>query len=210
LNIVQAMSPGLRAEVAWEINKFWLDKVTFLRPLLEEIKELPDTGISRSLRSFILDTSMRMEQVVRSQSEIFGVPHTMYILNRGLVSRRNRLCRSGAVWGSDFVLSDRKLLEPVDSYALTYIELTTLRRKDFLDLVSQYSRSFPEIYKTVRRYCCWLAFQRAFMLEAKRRMALEGKKVSHDEAVSQHGMSRISEASARPLPLQPPSPPHTP
>merc|ERR1712045_226084 len=73
------------------------------------------------------------------------------------------------VWGTDFILLDTDLIEPSESFALTYVELTTISREAFFQLVIKYKTQCPQLVKSVRRYCCWLAVQRALLKEAKRR-----------------------------------------
>merc|ERR1712154_302227 len=96
----------------------------------------------------------------------------MGILNKGLVSRPPRLRVKGAVWGTDFVLSDQELLEHCESFALTYVELTVLTRDDFFKNLAKHESHCPELLQSVRYHCCWLAFQRALTKEAIRRRKL--------------------------------------
>merc|ERR1711920_706453 len=163
---VANMSPGLRGEVAIQINKKWVSKVSLLNNLLKEA-ESPKTG--RFFRSFIVDVCLALQLQVHAQSESFGKLHTLYILNRGIVSRPPRLHHQGAVWGTDFILSDDHLIEKRETLALTYIEVTVLTREGFFDNLFKYRDQCQDLLKSVRRFCCWLAFQRALLKEAKRR-----------------------------------------
>merc|ERR1719384_1007506 len=105
-----------------------------------------------------------------AQSETFGQMQVLYIVNRGLASRRGRLHRHGSVWGVDFVLSDPTLIEAAQAFALTYVELASLSRNSFFELLAKHKEACPEIAQTVRRFTCWLAFQRALLAEANRRI----------------------------------------
>merc|ERR1740121_1806795 len=107
--------------------------------------------------------------MVHAQSEIFGIAQVLYILSRGLVSRYVRLYRTGSVWGTDFVLVDPSLAEPPESFALTFVELTVLRREGFMEVLEQHQAACPELARRVRRFCIWLAFQRAVVAEARKR-----------------------------------------
>merc|ERR1719384_437198 len=104
-----------------------------------------------------------------AQSETFGQMQVLYIVNRGLASRRGRLHRHGSVWGVDFVLSDPTLIEGAQAFALTYVELASLSRLAFFELLDKHKEACPELSKTVRSFTCWLAFQRALLAEASRR-----------------------------------------
>jgi len=95
-------------------------------------------------------------------------------MHRGLGSHRGRLHRQGSVWGQDFVLSNPKLIESAGAFALTYIEVCSLQRKAFLDLLDKHRDACPELAQQVRRFICWLAFQRALLIEAYRRRESQG------------------------------------
>jgi len=164
--VIEGLSPGLKGEMLMELNRVWISKVSFLNSILEEA-ELSDQG--SYFYSFVVDISMKMQNAFHAQSEVFGELQALYILLRGLVSRTAKLNSAGAVWGIDFVLSDLKLLENPDCLALTYVEAMTLHRADFFDLVETHKVTCPGLKRKVRRFCCWLAFQRALLKEAKKR-----------------------------------------
>merc|ERR1740121_2367722 len=179
--ILNSVSPGLQGEVVMELNRHWIMKVSFLAGIFQEAKE--STGDSQFF--FMVDISQKMQNQVHAQSEIFGKPQVLYILVRGLASRYTRLYRSGSVWGTDFVLVDTKLAEPAESFALTYLELTVLLREDFLDVVERHKAACPEMTRRVRRFCVWLAFQRAVIAEARRRVK--------EQRLKQENMLRVSQ-----------------
>jgi len=166
LKIVDSMSPALRGEVCLEMNRMWIQKVSFLKGFLtEEGKETRDSA----MQTFMVDVSRSLDAQVYAQGEAFGHPQVLYILNRGLASHTGRVRRSGAVWGTDFVLSNTRFLEPCGSFALTYVEVTCLEREKFFELVKKHNKACPHIISIVRRYSGWLAFQRWILLEAARR-----------------------------------------
>lgn len=165
-HLIANMSPGLQGEVVMEINRMWIEKVRLLKVLLED----PTASLRLRFHAFVVDVSQKMQLAIHAQSEVFGEPHVLYILKRGLVSRGIKLHHLGSVWGVDFLLSKRKLIEPFASIALTYVELTSLQRDVFFELVESRTGSCPELKQKVRKYCGWLAFQRAIRLEARRRM----------------------------------------
>jgi len=160
------MSPGLQGEVAMQMNRQWISKVSLFKNILQEM-EVSKYG--RFFYAFVVDISLALRFEVHAQSEMFGAPQVLYILNRGLVSRPPRLFVQGAVWGVDFVLTDKHLLETSESLALTYIELTCLSKEAFFEVVQKYKMRCPSLHRSVRRFCCWLAVQRAIWAEARRR-----------------------------------------
>merc|ERR1711920_965427 len=101
-------------------------------------------------------------------AELFGEPQVLYILNQGLVGRRTRVFPRGSVWGVDFLLANPVLLEPVDSLALTYVEVTTVSRGVFFELVEKHKVGCPELKRRVRWFVRWLALQRAIKYLAKK------------------------------------------
>merc|ERR1740121_2355589 len=127
----------------------------------------------RFFHAFVVDLCMALECQVHAQSEMFGVAQTLYILNRGLVSRPPRLHRQGAVWGADFVLKDLYLLDSWECMALTYCEVTTLSRDTFFKVVAKQRLQHKAVVGRVRRLVCWLAVQRAMMREARRRLQIK-------------------------------------
>jgi len=178
MRIIETMSPGLQGEVVMELNRVWISKVSFLNSILQEAE---DAFYGSYFYSFVVDVSMKMETACHAQSEVFGQPQAMYILSRGLVSRNAKLHSAGAVWSIDFVLSDLSLLEPSDCLALTYIEAMFLKRAFFVELVEQHKVACPGLKRKVRRFCCWLALQRALLREARRRRRKLERKAQKEE-----------------------------
>merc|ERR1740121_1467942 len=164
-NILQSLSQGLQGEVVMHLNREWIGRVPFLARIMHGAK----AADGAPLRAFLADVSLALHAAVYAQSEQFGVPHVLYILNCGLVSRNFRIYHRGAVWGIDFVLADPSLVHSLPSFALTYVETLTLGREDFFQVVDAHRQKCPHVRQQIRRICCWLAFQRAIMMEAQRR-----------------------------------------
>ena len=93
----------------------------------------------------------------------------LYILSKGLVALNSRVRSLGVVWGEDFVLSDTSLIRPVACYALTYLELFSLTREDFMQIIQRRRFTCPELFRIVRRYCVCIAVYRGILAEARRR-----------------------------------------
>ena len=93
----------------------------------------------------------------------------LYILSKGLVALNSRVRSIGVVWGEDFVLSDTSLIRPIACYALTYVELLSLTRDDFMQIIQRRRFTCPELFRIVRRYCVRIAVYRGILAEARRR-----------------------------------------
>jgi len=165
--IITSMSPGLQGEVVLLMNKKWLTKVRILNQILQKAMRGGKWGAF--FLSFIVDVSMKLCTWNFAQLETFGNPHTLYILIRGLCSGRGHVQKTGSVWGDDFILQDSNLAQPCESLSLTYIELMSLTRDDFMALIEQHAQKVPRLQRMVRYHCSWLALQRAILKEAKRR-----------------------------------------
>eukprot|EP00405_Crypthecodinium_cohnii_P011726 CAMPEP_0206427390 /NCGR_PEP_ID=MMETSP0324_2-20121206/5005_1 /ASSEMBLY_ACC=CAM_ASM_000836 /TAXON_ID=2866 /ORGANISM="Crypthecodinium cohnii, Strain Seligo" /LENGTH=464 /DNA_ID=CAMNT_0053892647 /DNA_START=27 /DNA_END=1421 /DNA_ORIENTATION=- len=175
--LIEAMSPGLRGEVVLEGNKRWITKVSLLNNIMNDAQHIRDSG---PFTNFVVEVSLNLTQLVHAQGEVFGRPHELYILVRGLCTQGPRIHRSGSVWGLDFLLADRWLLEPSSCLAMTYVELMTLRRKIFFELATKHGAESPELRQKI--ICCWMAFQKAILAEARRRGSL--KSLGHSDRPS--------------------------
>jgi len=165
--LLRKMSPALRGEVALAINTPWLRKVTFMTDFVDEA----DRAVVHEDRSpsFLVDMATSLESAIFAQSELFGRPRVLYILQKGLISRRMKICSAGAVWGEDFLLSPKELCERVLCNALTYVEVSFLDRDRFMSIVERYKLSYPQLAYRVRRFLVRLAGRRGIILEAARR-----------------------------------------
>uniref|UniRef100_A0A7S2P568 Cyclic nucleotide-binding domain-containing protein n=1 Tax=Zooxanthella nutricula TaxID=1333877 RepID=A0A7S2P568_9DINO len=165
MRILNSMSPGLKGEVVMELNRVWIQKVSILNSILLDARA--SDGLY--LHAFVVDVSMGLQTAFHAQSETFGSIQALYILGRGVVCRSCRLHSAGAVWGVDFLLSTRELLEPFECLALTYVEVMSLPRGKFFELVEEHKDRCPGLARKVRWFCCWLGAQRAILQEARRR-----------------------------------------
>jgi len=165
-------------------NRQWIKKVGLLNKVMRRaVTGAPD---SAECTAFIVECALKLVSSAHAQKELFGAPYTLYILIRGLASGRGRIQHSGSVWGIDFMLSDGSLAEPFESQALTYVELTTLTRSDFLGLVDKYGAQTAELKKMVRQYCIRLALQRYIIKEAARRRRCSSRTTSFELTDHEH------------------------
>jgi len=166
--VVERMSPSLKGEVFWEMNRAWMVRINFLRDIMDQAK----AHTCSRLRDFLTAVAQMFSLEVHAQMEVFGSKRTIYILQRGIVARNSRVFLRGAVWGLDGFLFSRasaSLVEPVKSLALSYVEVLVFGLGNFLEIHEQHGRMCPEVSATLRKHCLWLALQRAIWAEAKRR-----------------------------------------
>merc|ERR1711933_146474 len=67
----------------------------------------------------------------------------------------------------DFLLANPALLEPIECFALTYVEMMTLRRADFFDLVEKHGVGCSQLKRHVRVFIRWTAAKRGMICFAK-------------------------------------------
>eukprot|EP00927_Polykrikos_kofoidii_P011962 TRINITY_DN15131_c0_g2_i1.p1 TRINITY_DN15131_c0_g2~~TRINITY_DN15131_c0_g2_i1.p1 ORF type:complete len:787 (-),score=132.84 TRINITY_DN15131_c0_g2_i1:32-2392(-) len=161
-DLLARMSPALQGEFAFATSRKWLFKVSFLKDVL------PTTGETLDfVPSWIVDLALALQVHVYAQSEVFGRPFVFYIMNRGLATRKMRLLRLGSVWGEDFVLAQTKYIDMSRCFALTFVEVSSIDREAFQEVVNAHIHTFPQLAKRVRRYAVKLAFRRAVLAEVE-------------------------------------------
>ena len=152
--LLERMSPLLRGTVALEAHRNWLDRVWYL-----SIQSLPedDFKLRTEQEAFISHLAMRLQPFAYVREERVPIG-SLYILQKGLVSRGFVFLGPGRVWGYDMLLQNqhRHLINRTASIALTYIEVITLSRDDLMDCAEE----FPEAERRIRA-------ARARMLMAK-------------------------------------------
>lgn len=193
--LLEKMSPALQGEVALTANAIWIEKVSFLSEFVQGISPDPQTGKPlqkgvagfSSAPAFVVDIALSLETLTYAQEEQFGKPHTLFVLNRGLAGRGMAVLRSGSVWGEDFVLRDQSLQQPSLTWALTYVELSTLERSTFMAIVESHKHVHWKLNMRVRRFCVRLACQRGILREAKRRQQLAKAKEAATKSAEDEG-----------------------
>jgi hypothetical protein len=158
---LREMSPDMRKQVCKHVNAAWTEQVWFLRDMGDD---------------FLADIGMHFEPQILAQKEMFGDPQVLYILNMGLVARKGRVLRKGAVWGEDVILSCVDLCEDPKVIALTYAEVLSLRREQLDDVARKLQ--YDSERKKLRRSVVRLATFRGILQEAERR-----KRFSVEESV---------------------------
>lgn len=173
VDILNLMSPGLQGEVIMQTSEVWLVKVPYFKTIMERAR-------SNSLfYGFLVEIARSIEFAAYAFKEVFGERHQLYILTQGIALGRkvspfhfkanDFLLTSGSVWGTDFMVDDKTLQYPPAVHALQYCECLTLKRGVLLRIAEQRAESCRDLHFDLRRYTCWLSFQRAFLREARRR-----------------------------------------
>lgn len=140
--LLELMSPALQAEVAWECNKAWLQRIWFLK------------GASQAL---LVQLALRLVPHVFAPGEICP-PGRMYIVHRGVALYGGRVYGTGTVWGDDCILHNKRLQHEYSARAMIFVSLFTLSRED----IEEVAVLFPDEYPEIRRCTVRLALRRAF------------------------------------------------
>ncbi|CAK8997028.1 Potassium voltage-gated channel subfamily H member 6 (Ether-a-go-go-related gene potassium channel 2) (ERG-2) (Eag-related protein 2) (Ether-a-go-go-related protein 2) (Voltage-gated potassium channel subunit Kv11.2) [Durusdinium trenchii] len=163
-----SMSPQLQSEVCIALNLAWIRKVTFFSQFMELIEETEERGLDVDpFRMCIADISRELDCGAFAQGERFDNVQVLYILSKGLVALNSRVGTNGAVWGEDFVLSDKSLIRPVRGFALTYLEVLHLTRANFMKVIERRRFSCPQLGQIVRKFCVRLAARRGILQHAQ-------------------------------------------
>ena len=144
--LLHIMSPTLRSEVSWEINKEWLSRVWFLQ---------------ECSNGFLVQLSLKIEPIVFAPGEIAPIG-PLYVVNRGLALYGGKVLGRGASWGEDVILSNAHLQRALCALAMNFLDAFRLSRDDLEDT----QRSFPSEAQRIRKMAIRLALRRAVVLEA--------------------------------------------
>ena len=192
------MSPQLQSEISTAVNLPWISKVPFLGKFMDWIDAQQAAGMDTDpFKACIADVSRELSCGAFSQGEKFDNMQVLYIVSKGIVALNNRVGTNGAVWGEDFVLSDKTLIRNIKGCALTYLEVLFLTREKFMRVVEFRSRTCPELGLIVRQFTVRLAVRRGFVAAAKKKQEeWEAKHMAMTKTVSLR--SRVSQYA--PLP----------
>lgn len=151
-DLLQNLSPGLQAELAWKTNKRWVHRVAFLQGT-----EL----------SFMVEVALHLAPAVYAPGER-PTNDKLYIIHRGIALYGGRMLISGKVWGEDMLLSSAFLRSPYVCTAMNYLEVFMLAEAQVHELVEAY----PESKKRIRMVVCFMAFRRMIIYLAKAELGL--------------------------------------
>ena len=165
--LLSSMPPSLKAEVAFEVNQQWLERIWFLRSAPPE---------------FMLQLSMQFHAIVFTPGDAPPRGY-LYVIHRGIVLYRAKLLHKGQVWGEDMILTDTKLRDPAIARAMNYVAVYYINRTELLAIASH----FPETHRRIRKSACWLALKRTITLAAAVKRAKDLEHSMRDDSRARSG-----------------------
>ncbi|OQS03787.1 hypothetical protein THRCLA_03918 [Thraustotheca clavata] len=137
-NLLLAMSPGLRGEVALYNNQ-WISKIDFFNCSDDLERSQFITALAMVLRPECFPPS---EYAIRE-----GEYNTkMYLVERGFATRGRVMVGAGSFFGEDIILKHQQ--RKVAVRAFTYLHTQVLTKFDLDDILT--SGLYPEIYRNIR------------------------------------------------------------
>lgn len=133
--LLKDLSPKLRKEVAYSINRDWVEGVGILQGLEQEV---------------LVEIALRMDTVTFAPQEyVFRaseIADCLYVVQRGVIAVRGRICTKGKLFGERAFLG---VGQPrgYDAVTLTY---ALVYRLDSL-MMQNLLKRFPKSYKLLRR-----------------------------------------------------------
>lgn len=88
--LLRMLSPALQGELAWKLNKRWLERVNLLQG---------------AETHFLVQVALSLTPMVFAPAEL-PEAGKMYIIHRGVALYGGRLLTAGKVWGDDMMLTD--------------------------------------------------------------------------------------------------------
>jgi len=145
--LIELMSPALQGEVAFKINRIWLERVLFLRG---------------AEPAFMVALALELTPMVFAPGEepMLGF---LYIVHRGLALHAGKVLSAGKVWGEDMILFSAELRTVFCAKAMNYLEVHMIGRDELLDIAILY----PRTYRKLRRQIALLALRRGIIRRAK-------------------------------------------
>jgi len=143
-NLLELMSPMLQGEVVWQISERWLRHVWFL-------KDAED--------GFMVQLALNLQAAVFAPHEQPPVGN-LYIVHRGLAIYNGKVLSQGKVWGEDMIITNEKFRTEATAWAITYLDVMTISRNDFMDL----ALTFPPSMKAIRIAAYKMSFSREIIL----------------------------------------------
>lgn len=170
--LLEKMSPALRGEVTYFINKAWIEAVPFLSrngPMGAAIGE-------EEHRLFITDVAMSLNAVAFGPQEVIvklGEPaERMYIMQRGVVAKQGQIIAGGKYFGEDIIMAAARRTYMVR--ALTFVDLFVLEKSKLEGILQ--SANFENIELLIRRAALCESFKMSFIRLAHMRAGIKDSK----------------------------------
>jgi hypothetical protein len=142
--IIDGLSPELRADIVLHMSANTLEQIWYLSSLEQAARVELAVRLARS------GYAPREKLVTRD----------LCILVRGVAAKAGNILTPPNHWGEDVIVSSHALRDLRPASALTYVEVATLSRAAFDEVLTQ----FPESAAIVRRAAMRLAMQRAVVI----------------------------------------------
>jgi hypothetical protein len=127
-----------------QISERWLRHVWFL-------KDAED--------GFMVQLALNLQAAVFAPHEQPPVGN-LYIVHRGLAIYNGKVLSQGKVWGEDMIITNEKFRTEATAWAITYLDVMTISRNDFMDL----ALTFPPSMKAIRIAAYKMSFSREIIL----------------------------------------------
>lgn len=151
-NLLVQMSPSLRQEVAFHINRRWLRHVTWFQ---------------RASKDFVSAVAVHLVPAVYAPKELVHGDEFSIVV-RGVAAKEGKILTQGDTWGDDIILASSEFRRATPARALTYLEVKSMSQEDLATVLD----AFPEEALRIRKIANRLLLRRAFIREAQRRKTL--------------------------------------
>jgi len=169
--ILQSLSPALQAEIAWKLNRRWVERVFFLR--------------GAELR-FLVQIALALVPAVYAPGER-PASGRMYIIHRGISLYGGRMLTAGKVWGDDMLIPVAALRKPFECQAMNYLEVYFLT----LDVLRTLLMTASAVtQRAIRMRQCWWMLRRKILALAKEELGLPPDALLADHAHGQKDTAR--------------------
>lgn len=111
----------------------------------------------------VVNVARQLLTLYFAPGEETAVARALYIMRKGVCSRRGKVHLSGDVWGEDMVLHNPYLRDQAPVRAVSYVELLMLRHIDLEEAIAP----FPEVKAAIRKVQVKIAITRAIILIAR-------------------------------------------
>ncbi len=134
--VADQLSPKLQADVAWEVNRKWLEGIPFLR----RAEKTMLVRIALSLRPYVYAPRERPP------------PRRLYVIFKGAATFKGKTLTDGDFWGEQDVLLRSQRVRRPTAFTITYLHVYFIGP----DTIEEISKDFPESYRMMRT---WVIFQ---------------------------------------------------
>jgi potassium voltage-gated channel Eag-related subfamily H protein 7 len=138
------LSPTLRGEVAYFLNREWIGEVGW---------------IGAGPVAFVTDLAMLLVTHLHAPMELIN-GRFLHIVVKGIAVKDNRVLASGCTWGKDMILHSQGLKRPKAARAISFLQTKSLTKETFKLLLAKY----PKERKRVRMEALWLGLKRGLIM----------------------------------------------